>query len=165
MAYDRIDWHSGGDYPKGLPHENGGTHIGMFLAWAINRNLEGELHHDSEREEQALKSVRDRTITGRDFLINQCDEKFWDEDLNEEGNNFAKWYYEPNKEGHPTYFEDYCHALEDGSDKSAYHYENNWENYDKVAAILDRRFDEWKRGVIPERLAKPGKSKPWWKLW
>jgi hypothetical protein len=29
MSYDRADWHYGGNYPKGLPPENGGTHIGM----------------------------------------------------------------------------------------------------------------------------------------
>lgn len=30
--YDRADWHSGGDFPKDLTDEAGGTHIGMFLA-------------------------------------------------------------------------------------------------------------------------------------
>lgn len=30
---DRADWHYDGQYPKGLPPENGGTHIGMFLVW------------------------------------------------------------------------------------------------------------------------------------
>ena len=43
MAYDKTDWHYGGDYPENLPSKNGGTHIGMFLAWAINNNLEGEI--------------------------------------------------------------------------------------------------------------------------
>lgn len=41
MAYDRIDWHSGGDYPAGLPEENGGIHIGMFLAWAFGQGMAG----------------------------------------------------------------------------------------------------------------------------
>ena len=26
MSYDRIDWHSGGEYPDDLPPENGGIH-------------------------------------------------------------------------------------------------------------------------------------------
>jgi len=81
MAYDRVDWHYGGDYPKDLPPENGGTHIGIFLAWAIIHNLEGELHHEDERDQKALQAIRDRTMTGRDFLIRQCDEKFWEEDF------------------------------------------------------------------------------------
>ena len=41
MSYDKADWHSGGNYPADLPSDNGGTHIGMFLAWAILRGLEG----------------------------------------------------------------------------------------------------------------------------
>ena len=45
MSYDRADWHYGGDYPKDMPPENGGTHIGIFLAWAIIHHLEGDLHH------------------------------------------------------------------------------------------------------------------------
>jgi hypothetical protein len=38
---DRADWHYGGGdlYPKELPPENGGTHIGMYLAWIIQRGL------------------------------------------------------------------------------------------------------------------------------
>ena len=64
MAYDRIDWHYGGeDYPEDLAYDNGGTHIGLFLAWAINRGLEGELHQVESQE--ALKAVRNRTMTGR----------------------------------------------------------------------------------------------------
>lgn len=38
---DRIDWHGGSDnFPEELEHEAGGTHLGMFLAWVINNNLE-----------------------------------------------------------------------------------------------------------------------------
>ncbi len=49
MAYDRADWHYGGDFPEGLAPECSGTHIGMFLAWAIQRGLEGELHRRMTR--------------------------------------------------------------------------------------------------------------------
>ena len=164
-AYDKAEWHYGGDYPKDLPPENGGTHIGIFLAWAINRNLEGELHHDSDREESALQDVRSREKTGRDFLIDQCDESFTNEDLNDEGNRFAQWYYESNKEGRPNYFEDYCYTLTDNSHNSAYRLDDTWTNYDRMAPIIDRRFDEWKRGIKPLRLSKPEKSKSRWKFW
>jgi hypothetical protein len=38
---DRADWHYGGGdlYPKELPPENGGTHIGMYLAWIVQHGL------------------------------------------------------------------------------------------------------------------------------
>ena len=50
MAYDRADWHYGGDFPEGLPDENGGTHIGMFLAWVILNGHEGDMHKEESQE-------------------------------------------------------------------------------------------------------------------
>jgi hypothetical protein len=150
-AYDKAKWHYGGDYPADLPPENGATHIGVFLAWAFNRHLEGELHHDRERDEQALEAVRDRTMTGREFLIRQCDESLIDEDLSEEGNQFAAWYYEANIEGRSHYFNDYAAVLCEPQHDTLYHVEDTWSNYDKMAAVIDRRFGEWKQatGSIP----------------
>jgi hypothetical protein len=58
MAIDRADWHYGGDFPAELPDENGGTHIGMYLAWIINNHLEGELHHEDTDSEQELGTER-----------------------------------------------------------------------------------------------------------
>ena len=61
--YDLTDWHYGGDYPPDLPPENGGTHIGFFLAWAIHRGLQGEIH--DEESAPALEVVRPMSGTVR----------------------------------------------------------------------------------------------------
>jgi hypothetical protein len=140
MAYDRADWHYGGDFPKGLPKESGGTHIGMFLAWIILRELEGELHR--EESALALRAVRERKMTGREFLFQQCDEKFTDEDLSDEGNLFTNWYYE----GDGTYLDDYSDLLADDVE-SLYHVADSWENFDKLVPIIDSRFEEWKKAT------------------
>ncbi|NUP09159.1 MAG: hypothetical protein HOW73_24170 [Polyangiaceae bacterium] len=138
MSYDRADWHYEGDFPSSLPTECGGTHIGMFLAWAIHSGLEGdELREDAAA---ALEEVRARRMTGRDFLFNQCDGKFWESDLSEEGNEFAKWYYAPDT----AYLADYERELGDGLE-TLYHVADTWENYDKLAKVIDQRFDEWRR--------------------
>ena len=129
-----MDWHYDGDFPADLPNENSGTHIGIFLAWIINNNLQGEIHNEDSIE--ALQDLRTRKITGRDFLIEQCDEKFWDEDLNEEGLAFTEVYYSE------TYFDDYSEILAENL-PSTYHVENTWENYDKIAQVIDKRFNEW----------------------
>lgn len=134
MAIDRMDWHYGGDFPDDLSDENGGTHIGIYLAWIINNDLQGEIHDEDSAE--ALQDVKNRKITGRDFLIEQCDEKFWEEDLNEEGFAFTEFYY------HEKYFDDYANALAKNS-ASIYHVENTWENYDKIAFVIDSRFKQW----------------------
>ncbi len=153
MAYDRADWHSGGKFPADLPPENGGTHIGLFLAWAINHDLVGGLH--MEESKAALDSVKSRRKTGRDFLFEQCDGKFWAEDLSAEGNAFAEVYY-AEKTG--PYVRDLQGAIGQGL-PTLYHAQDSWENYDKIAPVIDRRYMNWKkRGTITD-------AKPWWRFW
>lgn len=141
MTYDRADWHSGGQFPPDLPPECGGTHIGIFLAWAILNDLEGDLHREDSHEE--LRLVRERRITGRDFLFRACDGKFWDEDLNDEGNAFAGWYYSGEGGGYGPYLADYESTLAGGL-PSLYHVEDRWEIYDRIAPVIDRRYADWK---------------------
>src|ERR1022692_4577847 len=124
MAYDRADWHSGGDYPDDLPAENGGTHIGMFLAWIILRGLEGEFH--PEESAASLELVRARKMTGREFLFQECDGKFWEEDLGDRGNAFAKVYYEP-EDGYLTEYDE----VFESEGETMYHVADTWENFDK----------------------------------
>lgn len=142
MAYDRADWHYGGDFPDDVPDENGGTHIGMFLAWAIINNLEGDLHKEEESIE-AVEDVRKRKITGRDYLFEHCDEKFWEVDLNESGNAFAKSYYGDDGEI-GLYLEDYANVLCEDDEQKIYYVEDTWENFDKLAPVISQRFEKWK---------------------
>jgi hypothetical protein len=135
--YDRADWHYGGNYPPDLAPENGGTHIGFFLAWAIHRGLQGEFH-DAESA-AALEAVRQRRMTGREFLFQECDEKFGEEQLNAEGNEFAQSYYAPDS----GYMADYHAALGKGL-PSLYHVADTWANFDRLAPVVDRRYQTWK---------------------
>ena len=136
MAIDRMDWHYGGDFPDDLQEENGGTHIGIFLAWVINNDLVGELH--VKESPQALEDVKNRRMTGRDFLINECDAKFWEEELDQEGLDFTESYYSED------YFDDYTEVLAEDL-PTIYHVEDTWANYERMSALIDRRFAEWKR--------------------
>lgn len=141
---DRMDWHYGGDFPDYLLKENGGTHIGMYLTWIIENGLIGELHVEDSTE--AIERVLSRQITGRDFLIEQCDEKLWDEDLSNEGSSFTLYYYQFEEEPkHRKYIDDYIDTLAHRDLKSLYEIENSWENYDKLKPIIDKRFIEWKQ--------------------
>jgi hypothetical protein len=148
VKYDDASWHYGGDFPKDLPREAGATHIGMFLAWAILRDLPSNLHRDEIPE--ALERVRRRATTGAEFLRQECDEKFTDEDLNDLGNSFAQAYYEK------TYLADYCRLFAEAGD--AYRVDDTWANFDRLAPVLDARFREWR-----ERQARGGTK--WWHFW
>ena len=139
-SIDRMDWHYGGDFPEGLPTENGGTHIGMYLAWVINNDLIGEMHLEDASE--SILAVKNRQITGRDFLIQECDEKFWNDDLNEEGLAFTNYYYSDDS-GMKLYIQDYEQILSNEVE-STYYVEGTWNNYDKIARVIDIRYKEWK---------------------
>lgn len=136
MAIGKAKWHYGGDFPEDLPDENGATHIGMFLAWIINNNLQGEFFDEEMPDE--MSDLRNRKITGRDFLIDCCDEVLMDEEFSEEGLAFSEDYYET------SYMFDYADTLA-GDLSSAYHVQDIWENYDKIAPVIDKRFAEWKK--------------------
>ena len=137
MAIDRIDWHGESAEEAGFPNENGGTHIGIYLAWIIQHHLEGEFLQEESAEE--LEQVRNREITGREFLISMCDEKFWEEDLNEEAFAFTQAYYETHE-----YFNDYDATLvHPKALTDTYAVEDTWENYDLMAVVISQKFKLW----------------------
>ena len=152
MSYDRANF----DYSTEadpLPKGHAATHVGMFLAWAVIN----ELHSDFLRDhyEELLAKLRRREITGRQFFEAACSERFSERDLNEEGNAFAQHYYvdEAGKRG--AYFADYKKVLAAGL-PSFWHVANTWENYEKIAAVISRRYEEWKN---------PSRRKRWWQFW
>jgi hypothetical protein len=112
----------------------------MFLAWAVLHGLEGDLHREHSRTDLLL--LRSRKITGREFLFRACDGKFWEDDLSEEGNGFARWYYAPESGGYGPYVDDYEAILAAGL-PTLYHVADTWENFDKIARVIDSRFAEW----------------------
>ena len=138
MKYEDVSWHSGGDFPQEMPAEAAATHTGMFVAWALLSGLAGEIHlEDLEEDLSALKS---RAITPGAYFFQVCDGKFTDEDLNDEGNAFAESYFDPGK---GKYLSDYGKVL--GRDLPGLdHVEDTWANYDRLAPILARRFNNWK---------------------
>ena len=152
MKYEDVSWHYPADeYPKELPREAAGTHAGMFLAWALLGGLAGDIH--VREMPDGIASLQARNTTPGRFFIEQCDGKLTDENLNEEGNRFAAVYLDPDK---GLYLKDYDAVLCAGLE-TAYHVPDTWQNYDKLKPRLDRRLDEWRRGVLGR--------KPWWKFW
>lgn len=135
-----MDWHYNGDFPHGLPVENGGTHIGLYLTWIIDNNLISEMHLANDSE--AIGLVKKRKMTGREFLIRICDEKFQDDELNEDGLKFTRHYY-GDENGMKEYIVDYLETL-GGELESVYHVDNTWANYDKISKVIDKRYAEWK---------------------
>lgn len=149
MKYDDASWHSGGNFPKGLPDSAGATHIGMFVAWALMSGLAGDIHVTDPSG--AIPKLRARSITPGRFLLEYCDGKFTNEDLNDEGNAFARAYFESPP---GPYLADYEVVLGEGL-PDLYRVPDTWGNFDRLRLILDRRFAEWKNGGSFSSLAVP----------
>jgi hypothetical protein len=151
MAYDRADFdYSTEDQP--LPKGHAATHIGMFLAWAVLSGLENEYHR--HRSGVLLEKVRRREITGRQFFEAACAEKFSERDLSPEGNAFAEHYYRDPAGERGPYFDDYKKTLATRL-PSFWHVADTWENYEKIAPVITRRYEHWKQP----------RKKRWWQFW
>lgn len=149
IKYDDASWHYGGDFPEDLPDESGATHIGMFVAWCVDNNLISEERF--EEDEEGIADVKNRIMTGREYLIEYLDGVLIEDDLNDIGNRFASDYYDEkstfsNKIG--NYHSDYSQVFtkentEINVEKSIYYVEDNWTNYILIKPIINRRFKEW----------------------
>lgn len=140
MKYDDASWHYEGDFPSDLPTSAGATHIGMFLARAVSNGFAGPIL--TEDSPETLKRLRQRQITPAQLLILACDGKFTDEDLSDEGNEFARYYF--NSDGKwGAYLTAYETALGQ-REPTLYHIADTWTNYDCLAPIIQKRFDEWR---------------------
>jgi hypothetical protein len=151
VPYDRADFDYSSEQEP-LPKGHAGTHIGMFLAWIVSNGLIAD-HHD-QHSATHLQRLRKREITGRQFFEAACQGRFWERDLNEEGNAFARFYYSEGEGQRGRYFEDYKKLLVKKL-PSFWHVADTWENYDLVAPTITRRYNEWKGGP----------KKRWWQFW
>lgn len=143
MKYDDAGWHYGGDFPDDLPESAGGTHIAMLVVWCLLNGLAGNAHVLEYAE--ALEELRTRTLTPGAWFMTNCDGKFIDNDLNEEGNCFVQTYYAA-EEGLQTdpgsYIADYELTFPDVP--TLYHVPDNWESFDMIAPVIAQRFAVWK---------------------
>lgn len=139
--HNDIDWHTGGDFPADLNASHARTHIALFLEWAIRRGHESDtlrsLHPD------ALHSIRQGRLSGKDLLAQCCDDKLTSDDLSETGNGFAQAYYEA------SYLEDYV-DLSDDDLPTLYHEPYDQKKARDICEKLDARFHQWSKQLDDE---------------
>jgi hypothetical protein len=151
MSYDRADFNYSSE-AEPLPKGHAATHIGMFLAWAAFRGLLNDFHE--HHSPAVVSKLRARQITGREFFEAVCGERFAEKDLNVEGNAFAEHYYRDTDGERGAYFDDYKKTLAAGL-PSYWHVADTWENCDRLASVITRRYEAWKN---------PPKKR-WWQFW
>jgi hypothetical protein len=135
-TYDRAKNHFLGNFPPNLPIEQAYVHIGMYLGWVIENNLYSEYFED-EASNQIFR-FRRREISCT-ILSEIWDGYLGHELFSENGNMFTYYYY-----GGGVYHADYQDVLVK-SLPSIYHVDDSWENYNKITARIDMRFQDWKK--------------------
>lgn len=140
MKYDDASWHYEGEFPDHLPDAAGATHIGMFLTWMLLNGFASEDLLDEADSEVA--ELRDRSITGPQFLIRVLDERLTAEDFSQEGNAFTVAYYK-GQDDDSRYVDDYLETF-GVSVETLYGVPDSWGNYDQLAARMDARYASWK---------------------
>lgn len=150
MKYDDASWHSGDEFPAGLPPDAAATHAGLFLAWALLADLGSDYHQVDSAE--VLERLRARRLTPGQYFLAVCDGQLTDEDFGREGNDFTEAYY--HQDG-TSFLGDYQEYLARGL-PSDYHVADSWANFDKLKPVLDRRLANWRRG----RTVPPGEAPP-----
>lgn len=133
MTVDRIEWHDefvDDSISEDERYEIAGAHIGYYIEWAYKKGFAPNAEAP-ELNEQYQKLINSE-VNGIQFLIENCDTKFWESDLNEEGQNFTVYAYDTYVEnlrsilGHEPYTEKY-----------------NKEDYQKVSNYLDKIYEEY----------------------
>lgn len=133
MTIDRIDWHLEAipeDIPEEERLERAGAHIGYYLEWAYKNGFapSNPETHDVEEYQKVTNSEK----TGIQFLIENCDTKFWDVDLNEEGQKFTSFAYN-------TYLQNIAMILRDEPYAEKY----NQTDFQSVSRYLDNLYTEY----------------------
>lgn len=137
MKFDDASWHYSGDFPDDLPIEAGATHIAMFVAWCLLNDLAGDIHINEYSQD--LENLKNRELSPGSWFIQNCDEKFTHNDLNETGLKFTQFYYDSED---AQYIEVYEATLGEGI-SHLYAVPDTWESYDKLAPYIKKDFDEW----------------------
>ena len=110
--------------------EKAGAHIGYFLEWAYKNGFAPDNPETHAVEE--YQEVANSEITGIRFLIENCDTKFWDSDLNEQGQKFATFAYSQ-----------YWRDLEMIYGGPAYIKAYNQQDLERVSQYLDKLYSEY----------------------
>ena len=147
---DNAEWHLESVRDKKLPVDeiNAFNHLAIFLRWCIEHQLMGEtFSHDFP---EALKNPKDL----RDFIRDKLDGKLLRSMLNNEGYEFAHYYYGDNQQ--PPYYpcdvDDHAYRLfgaeryfcKEFQDEAYLFVPFDERYYEEMAEVIQTRWDAWK---------------------
>jgi hypothetical protein len=128
--------------------------MGMYLAWCANHQLLSNAldHHASN----LILRIRFREASPSELAVAGCAGVLRPEHFNREGRSFTEACY-------ADYLLD-CRLAFSGSPYDA---EDDWESYDRIAALLTRRLMSFRNGGSQDNSQDDSSAGggPWWKFW
>jgi hypothetical protein len=139
FVFDKAKYHFDSINEAELDEEQAYVHTGLFFAWIIKNDLYSEFLLEESKDE--IEKTKSEKISPSELYMN------WDgvligELLNKIGFNFAMEYFEFDN---GEYVNDYEETLSSEDDPDIFRVKNNWENYHKIAKIIDKRFEKWNK--------------------
>jgi len=148
LEYDLWRWHTEGKFPADQPPEQGYVHIGMFLVWLVDAGMLDRQWAAAPDVSAAIESIRTRT--GSPSALRDITEGRLAADmLDAEGQAFAGAYYAPEY----GYVRDWNRVF--GRAAAHYAVPGDWESYDRIGPVIERRYHEWVRAGRPELMPMP----------
>jgi Lon protease-like protein len=142
VVFDKAAWHLDSVREHGLPDAQAYVHGGLFFGWVVDRGLHAAWLEQSTPE--AFARYRKREITGPELLAT-WDGAVLDDMFGDMGLAFVVSYFDPRS---GAYFGDYIQEIAKGL-PSEFHVPDTAESAARVAALLDRRFAEWRASWDP----------------
>jgi hypothetical protein len=136
-VYDKAKYHLESTQKAGLPERHASNHTVVFLRWLIEKDLMGTFF--VQESGAALEDFRAGKATIHD-VYESWDCCLIDDMLSEEGNAFARHYFDLGK---GRYLRDYIGALQ-GKLPTEFHIPYTEENYQEMRRTIDFRYQEWK---------------------
>jgi len=148
QTFDKAKWHFNGSFPKEINITQAYVHTGFFITWLILTNkYENDYLVENEID---IVSLINKKINPSKIYIEIFDGVFMDEGLDDEIVDFINSYFDFDK---GSYLKDYekCFSNEI-KDKTLYEVTDNWQNFEKISKVIDKRYTEWKGGETISKL-------------
>lgn len=156
--YDDWKLHIQGAFPKDRLPEQGYVHIGLYVAWLIGKDLLDPDWVARSGVRRAVEAIKDRSDSAC-ALRDMTEGRLASDMLSAQGAAFTGAYYAPEY----GYARDYRRVFGRRADR--YDVPDDWESYDRLAPVLERRYAEWIDGGVPELMPMPSLIPDWLALW
>lgn len=114
--------------------ENAANHTAFFLTWLIDNDFLNKLHEECADD---IKSVKNRSMTGYEYLSKNCDMVLSREDLSRKIVKFADTFYY-------DYMGEYCEYMEEKLNRVVLGTRFLWEDYDVIKTeIIDVAYSKF----------------------